>query len=514
MQPTGRARVEGKIVDLSSIVNTASSGIIALMGATERGEVGKSRVVGSVDEFKANFGDLLEDSDFPLYCIRVLERGGVIRVARAGHYTDAEDLATLVGAKSTISVATTPNIIDVEAASIGSWGDDITVKVLDAASGDANKRDIKVSLAGSPNLDKTIFEINSTLTQDDIDKFNAQSDLAKFADTAAVGGELGASADYALAGGSYDATTVVTADYEGNLTAGTGIHSFDKDTDFFKIAIPHMADPDIDDLLIGYCETRQDCRAILRTPISISGATAVEYRQRIDTYAGGDPIDSLYGDMYYGTLVIQNPTGVGEKRISVIGDVIGAISAKSADYPSWISVAGKERGGLGKNLGITYNLASPARTAEFDKVDSAGINAIVDDRDYGITIWGNGSLSKDDTLFKFTNVCDLVIFLFRVIPPLAKKSLFEPNDIETWKTIYRSIEPYLRSIKDQRGVWDFLYQGDQFVDSIDDIQINDSGNIDAGKYIFNIWIKPKVALKYIGFSVTTTNSGASFKVLK
>lgn len=513
MQPIGRARVEGKIGDLSAIVNTASSGVVAVMGATERGEIGSSRVIGSVPEFKSNFGSYLEDDLFPLLCIRALKRGATLRVVRAGHYTDITDATTLQGDRSTSSIAITPEIVDIEASSIGEWGDGLTVRVLQASSGDSNKRDIKIVLAGYANLTKTIFDINATLTQDDIDRFNAEASLVAFATTTAVGGVLGTPTDYTLAGGTYDASTIVAADYEGDLLAVTGIHSLDEDTDFDKVSIPALAQADVDDVLIDYCTVRQDCRAILRTPISINGHTAIEYRKRGGSYTGTEPIDSLYGDMYYGTMIIDNPIGVSTIRIPVIGDVIGAISAKSGNNPAWISVAGKDRGGLGRNLGLTYNLASPARTSEFDSVSNAGINAIVDDRDYGVTIWDNMSLSKANTLFKFTNVCDLVVYVFRVVPSLAKAASFDPNDIETWKTIYRSIVPYLRSIKDERGVWDFLYEGDQFIDSIEDAQINSPSNIDAGMYVFNIWLKPKVALKYTGFSVNVTNSGASFEVL-
>ena len=162
-------------------------------------------------------------------------------------------------------------------------------------------------------------------------------------------------------------------------------------------------------------------------------------------------------------------------------------------------------------LGVDYNLGSAARATEFDQVSNRGINAVIDDPDFGVVIWDNVTLWKEPTLLKHSNIADLLVYLNRELAPLIKSELFEPNDIETWKAIYRKVRPLLELIKERRGIWDYLYQGDQLIDDIADAQVNTPNNIDAGQYVFNLFIKPKAALKYIGIKVVVANSGVSFE---
>ena len=67
----------------------------------------------------------------------------------------------------------------------------------------------------------------------------------------------------------------------------------------------------------------------------------------------------------------------------------------------------------------------------------------------------------------------------------------------------------MEAIKSQRGIWDYVYEGDQFVDSIQDAKVNTPDSVDAGAYTFYLWIQPKVGAEYIGIKVAVTNSGVN-----
>jgi hypothetical protein len=127
----GIARSETQIFDLSGGGNTNIAGLTAVLGITE---------------YQRYFGDLVSYSVFPLMCKLALDGGCPLLVSRIGHYTDIEDTDTLIGQASAASYTYGGWGIDMEATSIGSWGDSLNVDILDAASGNTDNVDIRVSL--------------------------------------------------------------------------------------------------------------------------------------------------------------------------------------------------------------------------------------------------------------------------------------------------------------------------------------------------------------------------------
>lgn len=510
MTPTGRARIEQEVVDTSVLVGTGLKGISAVLGVTERGLIGEAVLVGSWNEYVRHFGGLLpkEVSNFPLYCKRALERGGKLRVARVGHYTDVTDKTTLVGTAASKKIENNGKEIKFKANSVGAWGNKVTVKVTPARNGATDQFDFEISMVGYPDLTQVIPNLNKVLTVEDIATFNLQS---LFVVLSSTGADV-TSGSYTLSGGAFDESTIVDTDYIGDVTASNGIHTFDNYNDFVKIAIPDQAKPALDDALIAYVENRRDCRAVLRTPIGISGTTAMTYRDRTGSFSGVAP-STWYADLFFGGLYITHPKTGERVHISAIGDILGAMSQRDDKASEWYAVAGSKRGRIKNVLGVDYNLGSAARATEFDQVSNRGINAVIDDPDFGVVIWDNVTLWKEPTLLKHSNIADLLVYLNRELAPLIKSELFEPNDIETWKAIYRKVRPLLESVKERRGIWDYLYQGDQLIDDISEAQVNTTNNIDAGRYVFNLFIKPKAALKYIGIKVVVANSGVSFEEL-
>jgi phage tail sheath protein len=502
----GRARVETDIADISVLVSTGLKGITAVLGKTERGSTDKPVLVGSWNEFVTHFGGELSDTEFPTYCRRALDGGAKLLVGRVAHYGTISDKQTLSGVTAKVAQP-----FPIEATSVGAWGNKVKISIKKAANGVENQYDLTTSLEGNSNMSVTIKNINATLTLDDINRFNAGNTLVFIKDTY-VGQKITEEKELQLAGGSEDRTQIVKEDYIGDPISNTGIHMFDNYGEFTKICIPELAIPEVDIALVSYVDKRKDCIALLRTPIGISGLKALDYRNGKGSYSH-TPINSWRAFMFFGGIQITDANG-GTKTISAIGDVIGAIARKDNANYEWFTFAGAKRGLISNAIGIEYNLASPARATEFDQIDLGGINAVVADKDYGLVIWGNNTLQRTDTLLKHANIAELMTFISRSLAPLIRSELFEPNDIATWKTIYRRVRPFMQTIKDKRGIWDFKYEGDQDVDSIDEAIINTSQSVDNGEYHFILWVKPKTALKYIGIKVVVTNSGVNFEVAR
>lgn len=384
-----------------------------------------------------------------------------------------------------------------------------TVTVSPAANGVAGEIDIAVSIAGMAFLSDTVKNLKRTFTTADKNKFNLQ---IPYLQIASFSGDI-ANGTATIAGGTLVLTGINDNDFIGDGTAMTGLHSFDDATDFVRIAVPEKATMVLDNAIQLYATGRNDCRFLLRAPIGVSGNIAIDYREKTGVYAGGTPIDTWRGSMIYGGITVTHPqTGLDFIMPAVCGAIIAASYKDNKAY-EWFAAGGAKRGKIISTLGVEYNLASPARSTEFDNVDVHGMNAVVNDPDYGVVYWGNSTLQKADTMLKHENVGDLMIFLSRAIAPLVKGELFDPNDVQTWKAIYRKVKKLMDYVQKNRGVWKYLYQGDQDVDDVSEATVNDSTNIDAGAYIFNLWVAPKAALKYAGMRVVVTNSGVKFEEL-
>lgn len=515
MVAQGIARVEVGVEDISVLISTGLKGIHAFLGETERGELGTSVLIGSWSEYRKHFGGFLSTSNFPVLCKRALDAGTKLRIARAASYTDPTDDATATGAVATILVDTDARV---DATSRGTWGNSIKFEVKAPTSLTVGKQDIHIYVDGAAEGDnrdyEIIYDVNTILTATDVAAINAGSILADFSD-GWVAKDLSTVLPLAnvitLVNGA-DVVAPAPIDLIGDSSAVTGIHSFDDATDFTRISIPSFAISAVDSALVNYAFTRKDCRAILRTPTGISGSTAVEYRNKTGAYAGdGEPINSWYGSMIFGGLKVLHPQTGAKIVTPALADVAARYTNKDNTAYEWFSAAGPKRGLLSNAGTIEYNLGTAARALEAENVDTQGINPVINDIDYGLAYWGVATLQRTDTLLKHENVADLLIFLVRAIKPLAKSSLFDPNDIKTWKEIYRKVNPLLRQVKTLRGIHDYIYQGDQDVDKVTDAEVNSTEDIDKGKYCFNLFIQPTVALKYIGIRIAVTNSGTSFE---
>ena len=509
MNANGLAKVGAEVVDISVLINTGLKGIHAFLGETERGFGNK--LVGTWAEYKKHFGGLVIGNDFPLLCKRALDAGCKLRVGRVLHYTDVTDKSTITGVAS--QEATNSFI---EAKSIGTWGNKVKFKIV------ANSLGKYVLTAWIDNsgavTEEEEFELVSasgvlTAEQAQLEahNINTKSNLLNCKSATLTGFNISTIVDtsFTLTLGT-NTGTLVDADYTGDSGAETGVHVFDNATDFTRISIPAKAIPALDIKLVAYVNTRQDCRVILRTPTGITGATAIEYREGTGAWSH-TAINSWLASMVYGGLLISHPVTGLETEVRALSSVAGNYSNKDNTNYEWFTAAGSKRGKIYGALGIGYNLGSAARITEANNVDTHGINPVIDDADYGLVYWGNSTLQKEDTLLKHENVADLLIFILRAVKPLAKSELFEPNDIATWKSIWRKVNPLLKEVKKKRGIWDYLYQGDQNIDKIEQAVVNSTEDIDKGKYTFILWIKPKVGLKYVGVKVTVTNSGTSFE---
>lgn len=519
----GRPRVEVPIVDLSVLISGGILGKVAISAETERGEINTPTTVRNWDEFRKYFGEVGAAWSTPNATVspslikRIFNLGGTVVVSRLDHYTDIADSATNVSTAPTATIGT----IVFTGKTAGDY--EITVTVQDAANGVANEYDIIASLVGYPEFDGKLTYLNmpEVITPALATAFNNRIDYLNIA-AGTIDLLLLDTVTDTVTGGTYDTSLIVEADVIGSPISATGLYSFDEITDIWRIAVPHLASVTLDDAIVAYVESRKDLRAMLRTPIGLTGSGILDYRNRTGAYVGTTPIDNHLASMTTGGLLVEDTDNTDPYappiQITELADALGwkgyRDNKNTAEMKPWFSSAGRKY--PIKALGVVYNLAAPSKATEFDLVANAGVNPVVKDPDYGVIFGNDRTLklanpnAKVDSALRNENVSELMVFMARNIKLLAKYDQFQPNDIETWKAIYRRISPFLDNMVEGRAIYPgWIYQGDQDVDRITEATINEADDIANSVYVARIFIQPIGSLKYIRISLNVTSLGVN-----
>jgi hypothetical protein len=518
---TGSAKFKSEVVDFTTIVGGELEGVSAWLGMTERGEVGVPKLVGSWNEYQAEFGGIITENNFPLYCRLALDLGAKLLITRIAHYTDITDATTLVGIKATNTLTVGLNSTVFTAKNIGAWGNEATVTVVAAANGIPNTVDITESLAGFPQLSNTIY--NAATAPTSLQKLDYNSRL-RLVSIGTITGLIPVGA-VTLASGTPTlanmASSLVEADYIGDAGSVTGIRALDEYSEFKYTCIPTLASGTIDDALSAYAILRFDHFAIHRTPIGLAGTNTVAYRMKTGAYSGlGSMIDSWQDWLFTGGWKVSHPSvqavRPNQNGVTIEVPEVVALAAiltnKDIKNPDWFSFSGDKRGKVKNSIGVVYNFGVPARGTEFDNIVNYGVNALINTKAGGVQFWGNKTLYRTPSLLQKTEVAEVVMFFLRSVPPVIRPEFFDPNDIDTWKNVYRAVKKLGDYAKANRGVWDYLYEGDQDITKVEEAVVN-AGSIDTGAYYFNLWLKPKVSMIWVGMKIGVTNSNVSFALL-
>jgi hypothetical protein len=412
----------------------------------------------------------------------------------------ATSFATGVTAQSPVSITA-------EASTIGAWGNKLRMSAVNAVSGIANKYDLTFSLVGNDRVSYTLFDVPATPTATEIASYNALLPLVKI-NTLTT---LSAFTSTTFTGGAEDKTLIREVDYIGDSSAGTGLHIFDGYTEAVKIAIPELADPLVDIALSSYVDMRKDMMALLRTPVGVSGQGALDYRKGTGAYSHS-PVNSWRSMMFTGGLVITDPVTGVRKNITELGDIAYIATLKDNSTFPWFSLGGPIRGLIKNALDVVVNFGVPARTALWGQLSANGINAVIKDRTYGLVLWDNVTLGGD-TLLRSANIAELLVYLYRTVIPLAKSKMFDPNDLVTWKAIYRKVETLMNYVQNNRGLYGWKYVGDQDAENISQATVNTAITRDQGIYIFRLYIKPVPGMREVEIKVIVTNSDVDYELV-
>jgi len=187
------------------------------------------------------------------------------------------------------------------------------------------------------------------------------------------------------------------------------------------------------------------------------------------------------------------------RYVPLNGDIAGTCARTDIEQFPWFSPAGTARGAILNSVKLIYNPGKKQR----DILYSNRINPVILSPGAGIVLFGDKTGFGKSSAFDRINVRRLFIFLEDAISAAAKDQLFEFNDELTRTNFVNIVEPFLRDVQANRGIFDFVV--------ICDETNNTAAVIDANEFVADIFIKPARSINFIGLTFVATRTGVAFE---
>ena len=187
------------------------------------------------------------------------------------------------------------------------------------------------------------------------------------------------------------------------------------------------------------------------------------------------------------------------RYIPMNGDIAGLCARTDINFFPWYSPAGTSRGAILSAIKLAY---APTKSQR-DRLYTNRINPIIFSPGAGIILFGDKTGLGRTSAFDRINVRRLFIYLEDAISRAAKDVLFEFNDEITRTNFVNTIEPFLRDVQANRGIYDYVV--------ICDETNNTAAVIDANEFKADIYIKPARSINFIGLTFIATKTGVDFE---
>ena len=466
--------------DYSHYIAQATKTVLAVVGTASKGPIGEVTAITSSQDLVNKFGPL-KVGCYGLYASQYfLSQSSKMYFVRAA--SESAKAASLNIAGVNASDGVIDEAVTVELTEKGTYGNSYTLIVSEASEGVYN---IIVKNAASTTVDAL-----KGVTLDDLTigyTANSIKITAKDETTAAI-----TAGNYSFSGGDDGIKDITSADY---------INALDKlkaeSVDANLITIPGISDASVINAAITLAENRGDCFCILDTPQGLTRDGVIAWIEGGDSYDHAR-FNSSYGAVYYDWVNIYD--SVNKQTVTVPPSVVVcatyAYSDRTADL--WFAPAGLNRGIIRGALSTVTNLSK----GDVDLLYASNINAIYDNPQVGLVLWGQKTLFRENTALDRVNVRRLMNYIKKVITATCDYLTYEPNDRVTWNSFEMKIIPTLESIKNRRGIYEYrVVKGSHIVTSED---------IDNYRMPCMIMIRPTKAAEEIPIYFTITSTGADF----
>lgn len=382
-----------------------------------------------------------------------------------------------------------------EATEVGDGYNGTKVRISSPASNTAGVFDLTVEVpnGGETQVIRDVPETVDAVAAGDLNsKLNDVSFIGNIPFTLAIG-------ESTLSGGVRDTSAITITDLIGNEPAKTGIHAFDEISEGFHLVLFGFSDPVLDAKYVSYAEdTVRSAHLFLDNSKSVSDN--LDYRNGTGTYAHSalDTRDANYIRGKVQQPKYEDPTA--NIWLQGAGGYMASVSKKD-EANVWFSAAEKRFASYDNVL-----RTEPLTSAEKDNLYNAGINYIGKDSTGTVKFIGNRTLFRNLTkVSSKKNVADLITWMKRWLKGFGEQYLFQPNDLQLFQDMARGAEPTLRSLVDNRGIFDYVWQGDQDAPNLDSLTINNKSDVLNGRYKVILQFRPVASAEFITLEITATN---------
>ena len=252
--------------------------------------------------------------------------------------------------------------------------------------------------------------------------------------------------------------------------------------------------------LIAVAEGRKDCMVIVSPRRASVVGVSSESAQSTNVIADYSSVtSSSYVVLDSGWVYQYDRYNDKYCYVPSNGHTAGIMARSDLLRDPWFSPAGFSRG---QYLGITKLAFNPSQSSR-DDLYRARINPIVTFPGQGTVLFGDKTGLTSPSAFDRINVRRLFIVLEKAIAVAAKSQLFEFNDAFTRAQFRAAVEPFLRDVKNRRGLVDFSVLCDE-TNNTDTV-------IDRNEFVCSIFVKPARSINFITLNFVAARSGVEFE---
>jgi hypothetical protein len=405
----------------------------------------------------------------------------------------------------------------------GAFGDDLKVHIHEADLDPETSFDVRISYSRQGELNEYFAHLN--MDPDDpryvVNYINERSRLVRVADEGSVNdaplnrpavNDIGTP----LTGGYDGLEGLNDADWIGDEGAHTGLYAVDKVAEqmAMDIVIPGTASVTVVQALTSYCEQRGFI-GYMMVPPGLEPQDAVDWRMGNLPYTH-EAFNSHRLTLWFGRPLVYDGRDDTRKYISNLGHLAACLCRTDNDYDYSFAPVGPRRGVTDYVEGVDFNIGDFPGYA--DLFAEFGINYLQISRLRGIegaVFWEQRTTQRAASALRDLNVVRFLTAMRRMLVPVLRMFLFEPNHPVTWREVKRVLEPQFRLWKAKMNIYDYVLQCDEqaFFDGgeLKNAVLNSGLEIDKGIYRARALIQPTKAIYYFEFEVGVTRTGEAFE---
>jgi hypothetical protein len=484
-------------------IEGVGTAIAAFVGVAADGPFNEPTLITNWSQFSTTFGEFVPGSFLAHSVYGYLNNGGgacyVVRIGQDGG-------APAARAELTSASDPTLGAYRISALEPGTGGNDITVEVADEPEGgDAETFKIVIKRNGTEEtFDKVTTKRGK---QNVVTIVNEQSKLIQLEEIGRAGvveRRPAAGKTKLEGGGSAAPARLGSDDYVGDVADRTGFSGLEAIDPVTIVSVPDlmaayqagMIDLEgvqtVQQAMIDHCERMGDRIAIIDPPPGLNAQQVLEWRMEKTGY------DSKYAALYWPWVKIFDPA-TGQNVFAPPSGLMAGIWGRNDDTRGVHKAPANEvvRGAIALETQITR--------AEHDLLNPQGINCIRVFPGRGVRVWGARTLSSDPA-WRYLNVRRLFNYIEASILEGTQWVVFEPNDLDLWQRIRRTITAFLLRVWRDGALFGATPEEAFFVKC--DAETNPPDMVDAGYVTCEIGIAPVKPAEFVVFKLAQFSGGA------